>query len=98
MVGTWLRNNNYTYHRHAVHLHVTFDVGGSQFGTADIAEADDAVGIFLDDEVVELFGCMHQTQGADGKLGRIPFDTARRELDVFLVDGILYIDGGDTVA
>ena len=98
MVGTRLGNDHDAHHRHAVHLHVALDVGGSQFGTSDVAEADDAVGVFLDDEVVELFGCVHQAQGADGQFGSVAFDAARGELDVLAVDGILDIDGRDAVA
>ena len=39
VVGTRLRNYYDTYHGHTVHLHVAFDVGRSQLGITDVAEA-----------------------------------------------------------
>lgn len=84
VVGTRLRNYYDTYHGHTVHLHITFDVGWSQFGTSNVAEADNTVTVFLQDKIVELFGCMHQTQRTDGELGSVSFDTSGRELYVSL--------------
>ena len=39
VVGTRLRDNYHTDHGHTVHLHVAFDVGRSQLGITDVAEA-----------------------------------------------------------
>ena len=98
VVGTRLRNYYDTYHGHTVHLHITFDVGWSQFGTSNVAEADNTVTVFLQDKIVELFGCMHQTQRTDGELGSVSFDTSGRELYVFVVHRILYIQRSDSIA
>ena len=98
VVGTRLWNYYDTYHGHTVHLHITFDVGWSQFGTSNVAEADNTVTVFLQDKIVELFGCMHQTQRTDGELGSVSFDTSGRELYVFVVHRILYIQGSDSIA
>ena len=54
--------------------------------------------VFLQDKIVELFGCMHQTQRTDGELGSVSFDTSGRELYVFVVHRILYIQRSDSIA
>ena len=97
VVGARLRNDYDTYHRHTVHLHVTLDVGRTQFGTADVAESDNTVVVFLEDKVVELFGGVHQSEGTDGQLGGVSFDTTRGEFHVFFVYSVLYVYRSDTV-
>ena len=98
MVGARLGNDYHAYHGYAVHLHVTLDVGGAQFGAADVAEADDAVAVLFDDEVVKLLGGVHQAQGTDGQLCGVALDTSRRQLDVFPVYGTFHVDRCDAVA
>ena len=97
VVGARLRNDYDTHHRHTVHLHITLDVGRTQFGTSYVAETDDTVAILFQDKVVELFCRMHQPQCADGEFGGISFDTAGGKFHIFLVYGILHIHGGDAV-
>ena len=47
VVGTRLRNYYDTYHRHAVHLHIAFDVRRTEFGTAYVAEPDNTVAVLF---------------------------------------------------
>ena len=75
MVGTRLGDYNDSHHGNTIHLHVAFDVGRAQFGSSDITETDDAVVLFFDDQVVELFCSVHQSQSTDGKFCCISFDT-----------------------
>ena len=75
MVGTRLGDYNDSHHGYTIHLHVAFDVGRAQFGSSDITETDDAVVLFFDDQVVELFCSVHQSQSTDGKFCCISFDT-----------------------
>ena len=98
VVGSGLWNNNYAYHRHTVHLHVAADIGCAQFGTSDIAETDDAVVHFFDDEVVEFIGRSHQAQRSDGKFSGVPFNASRGELYVFTVYSALYVHRRDAIA
>ena len=97
MVGARLRDYYDTHHGHSVHFHIAFDVRRTKFGAADVAEPDNAVAVFLQDEIVEFFCCVHQSEGTDGELNGVSFDTARRKFHVFIVHRILYVDGGNTV-
>ena len=98
VVGSRLGDDYHAHHGHAVHLHVALQVGGAQLGPPDVAEADDAVTVRLEDKVVELLGRVHQAQGADGQFGGVSFDASRGQLHVLLVDGVLHVDGRDAVA
>ena len=74
MIGTRLGHDYTDYHRFSVFTQDTAQVFRCQFCASDIFEADDIVGIFLNDQVIELFRCMHQTQGTDRQVDRISFD------------------------
>ena len=92
MVGSGLRDDHHAHHRYTVHLHVTLQVGGTQFGITDVTQADDLSAYFLNHDIVELIGGMHLPHGAQGQLYSISFDASRRQLHVLIVHGILYVD------
>ena len=76
VVGSRLWHHCHSHHGHPVHLHVALDVARCEFSAADVAEADDAAVLLLDDKVVELLGGVHLSHGADGKLCGVTFDGA----------------------
>ena len=98
MVCSRLRDDYDTHHRHAVHLHVTLQVGSTQFGIADIAQTDNLAVHFLDDYVVEFFGGVHLSHGTQGKFHGISFDATRWKFHVLVVHGVFDVHGGDAVA
>ena len=98
MVGARLRNDHANHHRFTVLTQDTAQVFRCQFCPSDVFETDDIVGIFLDDQVVELFCRMHQPQGTDRQIDRIPFDATGRQFHVFRIHGILYVQWGDAIA
>ena len=97
MVGTRLRDDNDTNHWHTVHLHVALQVTCFEFCTADVAETDDTVVVFLDNQVVEFIGSMHQTERTDTQFHGITFDTTRRQFHVFFIHGILHVHRCDAI-
>ena len=97
MIGARLRNHYDTHHRHTVHLHITFDVCRAKFGAAYVAEPDDTVAVFFQDEVIEFLCRMHQAERANRQFDGISFDTARRKFHILIVYRILYVDRSDTV-
>ena len=58
-VGTRLRHDDYADHWHAIHLHITFDVGSSKFCPADVAETDNLVSLVFHNQIVEHLGRVH---------------------------------------
>ena len=61
MIGSRLRDDYHTHHRHTVHLHIALDIGRTQFGTPDITETYDTVVRFLDNQIVEFICGVHQS-------------------------------------
>ena len=98
VVGSRLGNDNDSYHRYTVHFHIALDIGGSKFGPADVAEADDLISIMLDDQIVEHFGRTHQSHGTDVQFYGISFYATRRQFNIFIVHCIFYVHRRDTVA
>ena len=97
VVGTRLRDYYNTHHRDAVHLHITFDVCRTKFGAAYVTESDNTVAVLFQNEVVELFCRMHQSERADGELNGISFDTTRWKFHIFAVYSVLYVDRGNAI-
>ena len=75
MISPRLGDDNYTNHGDSVHFHVTFDVRRTQFGATNITETNNLILILSDNEVVELFCRMHQTQRTDRQFYGVSFDT-----------------------
>ena len=97
MVGSRLRNDNDTHHRHTVHLHIALDVAWRQFGTTDVAEPYHSTAVFLDNEVVELLRGVHLSHGTDTEFGGIALDGSRRQLHILTVEGILHVHRRDAI-
>ncbi|MPN58295.1 hypothetical protein SDC9_205998 [bioreactor metagenome] len=66
LVGARLRNNHATHHWHPVSLEDILPIGCIQFGISYIAEAYDPEIILYQNEIVEFFGCLHQSHRPDG--------------------------------
>ena len=98
MVGARLGDDDDADHRHAVHLHVAARVLRTEFGAADVAQADDAARVGADHQVVELLRGVHQAHRADRQLGGVALDAARRQFDVLAVERLLDVHGRDAVA
>ena len=97
MVGARLRNHYDTHHGHTVHLHVALEVGGAEFGYADVPDAHDVAVLLLYYYVVELLRGVHLPHGAERKLHAVALDTSRRKLHILACNGILDVYGCDTI-
>ena len=76
VVGARLRNHYDAYHRHAVHLHIAFDVRRTEFGAAYVAEPDNTVAVLFQDEIIEFLCRMHQSECADSQFDGVSLDAA----------------------
>ena len=97
VIGARLWNHYDAYHRHAVHLHIAFDVRRTEFGAAYVAEPDNTVAVLFQDEIIEFLCCMHQPECADSQFDGVSLDAARGEFHILIVYRILYVDGGNAV-
>ena len=94
--GLW--HNHHADHGHTVHLHVAFDVGGTELRASDIAETDYPVAVAFDDKVVKHLCGIHQTHCPDVQFYGVALDASRRQFHVLVVNSVLHVHRRDAIS
>ena len=97
LIGPGLRNDHTADHRYTVTPEDIFPVFRIQFCRSDIAKPYDPVIVLDNHHVVKLFRGLHQPHGADRLLNMVSLDASGRQFNIFPVQGIFHIHGGNVI-